>query len=116
MPPRRSSRLQAAAPAYDPFAALPHALLLALFALLPVDQRLRCAEVCRGWRALLSDVSLWLRLDLSPAGGVARDAATNALLRAAAARAAGGLRALDVDDCRSITHEAVCAVAAQNAG
>jgi hypothetical protein len=117
MPPRRSSRLQAAAaPARDPFAALPLALALALFALLPVDQRLRCSEVCRGWRALLSDVSPWLRLDLSPAGGVARTAATNALLRAAAARAAGGLRALDVADCGLITHGMVCAVAAQNAG
>jgi hypothetical protein len=65
---------------------------------------------------VLSDVSLWLRLDLSPAGGVACDAATDALLRTAAARAAGGLRALDVADCVRITHEVVCAVAAQNAG
>jgi hypothetical protein len=117
MPPRRSSRLQAvAAPASDPFAALPHSLALALFALLPVDERLRCAEVCRGWRALLSDASVWLRLDLSPAGGVARDAATNALLRAAAARAAGGLRALDITECIHVTHGVVCAVVAQNAG
>jgi hypothetical protein len=117
MPPRRSSRLQAAAaPACDPFAALPHALSLALFALLPVDQRLRCAEVCRSWRALLSDVSLWLRLDLSAASGVARNAASVPLMRAAAARAAGGLQALDLTDCRRNTPEAVCVVAAQNAG
>jgi hypothetical protein len=115
MPPRRSSRLQAAAaPARDPFAALPHALLLALFALLPVDQRLRCAEVCRGWHALLSDASLWLRLDLSPAGGVARS--SDALLRAAAARAAGSLQALDLTDCSRISPHAVRLVAAQNSG
>ncbi len=117
MPPRRSDELEAAAaPAGDPFAALPHALALALFALLPVDQRMRCAEVCRGWRAMLSDVSLWLRLDFSPAGGVARDAVTDALVRAAAARAAGGLQALDTSQCGHTTQEAVCAVAADNAG
>jgi hypothetical protein len=71
MPPCSDELEAAAAPAGDPFAALPHALALALFALLPVDQRMRCAEVCRGWRAVLSDASLWLRVDLSPAGGVA---------------------------------------------
>jgi hypothetical protein len=87
-------------------------LALALFALLPVDQRLRCAEVCRGWRAALLDVSLWLRLDLSPAGGVAR--ATEALLRAAAKRAAGGVQALDLANCGGITLDAMCAVAAEN--
>jgi hypothetical protein len=115
MPPRRSDQLQAAAAPErrsDPFAALTHALSLALFALLPVDQRMRCAEVCRGWCAVLSDASLWLRLDLSPAGGVAR--ASNALLRAAAARAAGGLQALDLTDCSFISLDAVRAVAAVN--
>jgi hypothetical protein len=115
MPPGCSDQLEAAvAPVGNPFAALPHALALAVCALLPVDQRLRCAEVCRGWRALLSDVGLWLRLDLSPAGGVAR--ASDALLRAAAARAAGGLQALDLTGCRRISLHAVCLVAAQNAG
>jgi hypothetical protein len=91
MPPRCDDQLEAAAaPACDPFAALPLALALALFSLLPVDQRLRCAEVCRGWRAVLSDASLWLRLDLSAASGVAR--ASDALLRAAAKRAAGACK------------------------
>jgi hypothetical protein len=115
MPPRCSDELKAAAaPAGDPFATLPHALALALFALLPVDQRMRCAEVCRGWRAMLSDVSLWLRLDLSPASGVAR--ATDALLRAAAARAAGCLQALDVSGFGRITYDSIHAVAAENVG
>jgi hypothetical protein len=117
MPPRCSGQLEAAvAPAGEPFAMLPHALALALFALLPVDQRMRCAEVCRGWRAVLFDASLWLRLDLSPAGGVAR--ATDALVRAAAARAAGRLQALDLSGCRGLAHHhaAICAVAAQNTG
>jgi hypothetical protein len=75
---------------------------------------MRCAEVCRGWRAVLSDASLWLRLDFSPAGGVAR--ATDALVRAAAARAAGCLQALDLTGCGLITRDAIRAVAAENAG
>jgi hypothetical protein len=95
-------------------APLPYALVLYIFSLLPVDQRLRCAEVCRGWRVVLSDASLWLRLDLSPAGGVAR--ASEALLRAATKRAAGGLRALDAADCGHIPIGVVCAVAAEHAG
>jgi hypothetical protein len=40
-------------------------LVVAIFALLPVDQRLLCRAVCRSWRATLANVSLWLRLDLS---------------------------------------------------
>jgi hypothetical protein len=52
MPPRGAT----AAPAGDdPFAALPHALALAIFSRLTVEQRLRCIEVCRGWRATLDD-------------------------------------------------------------
>jgi hypothetical protein len=42
--------------------------------------------------------------------------ATDALLRAAAARACGGLHSLDVTGCTAITHEALRAVAAANAG
>jgi hypothetical protein len=117
MPPRRSARVAAVAERQSSaLAPLPYALVLHIFSLLPVDQRMRCAEVCRGWRVVLSDASLWLRLDLSTAGGVARKAATNALLRAAAARAAGGLRALDAADCGRIPHDVVCAVAAEHAG
>jgi hypothetical protein len=50
-------------------AALPHALLLEILSRLPVDCRLRCAEVCRSWRAAADDHTLWRRLDLSPATG-----------------------------------------------
>ncbi len=50
--------------------ALPPALWHALFALLPVDQRLRCREVSRGWCASLKDCTLWTRLDLSDSSGV----------------------------------------------
>jgi hypothetical protein len=117
MPPRRSARV--AAVAEREFCALPPlplSLALAIFALLPVDARLRCREVCRGWRAVLMETSLWLRLDLSePSSGLARPA-TDALLRAAAARAGGQLHLLDISECESITHEAVLAVLAANAG
>jgi hypothetical protein len=72
-------------------APLPQPLALRILALLPVDARARCACVSRGsWRATVADVSLWLRLDLTPAGGVPQRRVTDALLRGAAARAAGG--------------------------
>jgi hypothetical protein len=99
--------------------SLPLALALVIFfALLPVDQRmLRCAEVCRAWRDALAERSLWTLLDLSKAsGGLARPA-TDALLRAAAARAGGQLQFLDVSDCEeSITHACLLAVLVANAG
>jgi hypothetical protein len=86
-----------AAPAGDlfPFAALPPALALRVFAAVPADTRLRCAEVCTGWCALLAERSLWTRLDLSDTSGVTHWKSP-ALLRAAAAKAGGALTALDV--------------------
>jgi hypothetical protein len=111
MPPRRSARAagvaareaaarseartarivaagQHAAPALAP---LPYALVLHILSLLPVDTRLRCAEVCRSWRAALEERSLWIRLDLSASGVSPKRAVTDELLRAAAARAHGEL-------------------------
>jgi hypothetical protein len=115
MPPRRSARVAAVVERQSSaLAPLPHALALYVFSLLPVDQRMRCAEVCRGWRAMLSDASLWLRLDLSPASGVAQ--ATDALVRAASKRAAGRLQALDLSGCGRMTDETILALAADNAG
>jgi hypothetical protein len=70
----------------DPFAALPHALALAIFSRLTVEQRLRCIEVCRGWRATLAEHAAWLQLDLPRTDG------SEALLRAATTRAGGQLR------------------------
>ena len=105
---------EAAERACSALAPLPHALVLLIFSLLPVDQRLRCLEVCKGWYATLHERSLWLRLDLSATAGLARPA-TQALLRAAAARAGGQLQALDLTDCEAITHEALLAVARANA-
>jgi hypothetical protein len=96
-------------------ASLPHALLLHVFAALPADARLRCAEVCRGWRSALAERSLWTRLDVSTSSGVAHRV-TDSLLRAAAAKAGGALAALDVSGCTHLTHAALLAVAAANAG
>jgi hypothetical protein len=115
MPPRRSARVAAVVERQtSALAPLPLVLVLAIFALLPVDQLLRCLEVCRGWRAVLSDASLWLRLDFRSASGLAREA-LDGLLRAAAARANGQLYALDVSGV-DITHEALLAVVRANAG
>jgi hypothetical protein len=82
-------------------ASLPHAVVLLVFAQLPVDLRARCACVCRGWRAALCERSLWTRLDVSRTSGVTK-AVTDAFLRGAAARAGGELEALDVSGCRTV--------------
>jgi hypothetical protein len=85
---------------------LPRALAEALeliFASLAVDARLLCAAVCPAWRALLTQRrSLWARLDLLPTSGVT-SRVTDALLKAAAARAHGGLCVLDVSGCGHIS-------------
>ena len=63
MPPRRSARLVAAAEAASAaFPQLPHGVALRIFAAVPADARLRCAEVSRGWRSTTSAPELWRRL------------------------------------------------------
>jgi hypothetical protein len=115
MPPRRSAHVAAVVERESStLLTLPLALALAIFALLPVDQRLLCREVCRGWRAVLEDVSLWLRLDLTYGSGGSTFEVTDALLQAAAARAGGRLEALDVSGTQ-VTQEALLAVARANA-
>jgi hypothetical protein len=97
MQPRRSTHdAEAAECATSALSPLPLSVVLHIFSLLPVDARLRCLEVCRGWRAVFSERSLWTRLDLSTSCGVER--VPLGLLRAAAARAGGLLVALDVFD------------------
>jgi hypothetical protein len=95
-------------------ALLPHAVVLSIFAQLPVDLRARCACVCRGWRAALCERALWTRLDVSGTSGVA--AVTDALLRGAAARAGGALEALDASGSFDVSREALLEVAAANGG
>ena len=83
-----------APPPFLDLLALPRPLVFAIFALLPVDTRLRCSEVSRAWRALLSHKSFWENLDLSVCSGLRYFSAS--MLRAAVAKAGGQLRALDV--------------------
>jgi hypothetical protein len=126
MPPRRSARVAAVAElATSALSPLPLSVVLHIFSLLPVDCRLLCMEVCRGWRSVLLERSLWTRLDLTAASGVRvrvgphawgdEGAALDGLLRCAAARAGGGLQALHYET-RNVTHAALLAVAAANAG
>jgi hypothetical protein len=89
--------------------ALPLALLQSVLARLPVDARARACLVCRAWNAALAERSLWARLDLSPASGVAV-AVTEAVLRAAAARAGGQLEELDLSEQMHVPYRAVSAV------
>ena len=100
MPPRRSARVATAAEQRAwAFPQLPLLLAMHIFSLLPADQRLRAAEVSRGWRATVALPALWRRLDLSRTSGVVhRDLA--ALLDAAVARAGSALTALDVSGTR----------------
>jgi hypothetical protein len=114
MPPRRSAHGAAVVERESTVLSLPHALVLLILTLLPVDVRARCACVCRAWRAALSERSLWVRLDMSRTSGVTR-AVTDALLRGAAARAGGALETLDVSGCLAVSAEALLAVATANA-
>jgi hypothetical protein len=71
--------------------------------------------VCRAWRAAAAERSLWTRrLDVSCSSGVTAPM-TDALLHGAAARAGGGLQALDVSGSRRFTPASLLAVAAANA-
>jgi hypothetical protein len=74
---------------------LPLVLAHRILVQLPVDQRARCAAVCRGWRAVLAHPSLWTRLDLSYDSGVTTGVKER-VLRGAAARAGGALETLDL--------------------
>ena len=81
-------------------------------ALLPADQRLRCAEVCRAWRRLVAEPELWRSLDLGFSSDVARPVSER-LLRACLARARGGLQALDLSAC-GFDAMTVCAALREN--
>ncbi len=98
--------------------SLPPPLILRIFGLLPVDCRLRCAEVCRGWRSVLAERSAWTRLDVSLASGMyPMGRPLSALLRCASARAGGALQSLRVDTHVVDVHEAaLLEMLAANAG
>jgi hypothetical protein len=96
-------------------ASLPPALTLQIFSLLPVDARARAACLSRGFHAVLSERSAWTRLDLSPSSGV-KCKVTDALLRAAAAKAGGALTALDVSGCANVNFETLLALVQAHSG
>jgi hypothetical protein len=93
------------------FSSLPHSLVVRVLAALPPDARLRCAEVCRAWRAAVSDRSLWLRVDLSPASGMTHTL-TAALLQSVAARAPGHMQALALPFLSTVADEVTDALLA----
>jgi len=122
MPERQSAAAGASAAedaATTTLLSLPHAVIVHIFSLLPVDVRLRCAEVCRGWRTVLLERSLWTRLELTAASGVTLnlndERGWDSLLRCAAARAGGALHSLRID-ASLFEHAALLQVAAANAG
>jgi hypothetical protein len=97
LPPPRGA-MQASADvsaARDWFAELPRAVVVSILALLPLDQRVRCACVCRGAAAAVADAALWTHIDLSATSGLGAPL-TQSFLRAVLARARGTLLALDV--------------------
>lgn len=83
---------------YDPFDAMLPPHLEHLFLSLPVDSRARCLAVSPRWREFLSPVKFWRELDLSAASGVSKERRSKGMLVAAAARARGTLRVLNVSD------------------
>ncbi len=108
----RAMALHGAHARRNPTEALPPALVRDILLRLPADQRARAACVSRSWRTAMADPALWLRLDLSFASGVTCRV-DGAALRAAAARARGGLVTLNVSD-RTILWAATRAVVAEN--
>ena len=106
-------------PAEPLYAALPAEVLLAIFALVPADQRPGLARVCSAFRAALRSPQLWARLDLRAASGVARrvdDATLRAFAEHFAQRAGGRLAALDLSGRRNVTTAVLLAVVAANSG
>ena len=101
------------------FDSLPPPVSRHIFSLVPVDSRLRCAEVCRAWRAALEDRSLWTRLDMP--GMIHNDmflsnATWLSLFRCAVARAGGELEELDFTGGHSVPMAELEPIVSANAG
>jgi hypothetical protein len=86
----RPEAASAAARQSPEFSSLPHAMAQRIFKKLPVDLRARAALVCRSWRDLIAEPTVWTSVNLSPHSGISIDA-TDAVLRGATARAQGQL-------------------------
>ena len=94
---RRSARVAAAIEvATSALSPLPLPVVHRIFLMLRVDERARAACVCRGWRAVLAEPSLWTRLNLSTACGIEQGRDISALLRGAAEKARGQLCQIDL--------------------
>ena len=94
-------------------ASLPLPLAHRIFLALPVDARGRACCVCRAWRDVLADPSLWTRLDMSDVDVEWQRFA--AMLQGAAGRARGGLSNLDLSQ-RHVELEMLLPVLTANAG
>lgn len=114
MPPRESAAARALAP--TSFDALPQPVALRILVSLPADARLLAAGVCRAWRAILAERSLWTRLDLSDARSDMPNPRRLLLLRAAAARAGGQLEVLHMFSSRDFSLRELRPVLQENAG
>ncbi len=79
--------------------------------LLPLETRLLCRGVCRGWRALARSPELYHCVDLRSAAR-----RTDALLAAAAIAASGQLRELDVSGVTHVSHFGLLRACRSNAG
>jgi hypothetical protein len=86
-----------------------------MFELVPVDTRLRCREVCRGWRAVLEDWRLWECCVLAAENVTPLAWRTAAFLEAATARAQGRLRVLTLPGWVRLDQDALLAIAKTNA-
>ena len=99
-----------------PVSSLPRPLALAIFEQLPLDTRLRCVEVCRAWRQLFSDPSLWTKVHFRGLRPEQRNTPlTVELLWVAVTRSRGALTALDLEWCAAESMVVVAAVAASGA-
>lgn len=111
-PPKRV--VQAADPSQLSLADLPPPLLRALLALVPADMRLRCREVCPGWRDALAEKALWAHIDISDLSGVAA-VPTDALLRALSAASGHTMIELQARNCGAINPRTVLRLVYANA-
>ena len=82
-----------------PVTSLPRPLARKVFYLLPLETQLVCTAVCRAWRQICSDPSLWDQLYFDDLGEEQRNAprpVVERLLCAAALRARGQLTYADL--------------------
>jgi hypothetical protein len=92
---------------------LPREITRLVFLHLPVDARLLARGVCPEWCAFLEDCSLWQSLDFSDGSRIVKR--SEALLKAASARACGLLKVLDVSGWSDLTAEMLLSVVQENA-